>query len=1126
MQSMQVRGEGKNVNKALAKLPVPCRGGWYRLETASFGAGWEGTSGGIVDQYLKRCKGDSTRSVREKMLRSPEHRDWAGLGHTILDLLRDAGVHDGLRLLEIPSESWNARFHAIKRYFQIPKQPPPGISQTAWDKTLKAAIQDAKPRYNQGYYEIGDLLWIPGLEGYEEFDAETRADFFDAVMASASGWQGNWKTLSITRVEGSSDFFTIRSPLLQALESLDWIAEPNDNETWTWTWTIASERWYVPSHHLARGRAWTLEHLSPLPAAIAEKLDRSEGLVAFLSALGMPIYAPDETSDDPRLLVCLAHTAEKQAYQNRDVFIGQIRTAWKAFQPTSVEDFPDRIVVYEPDGTLEALTPTADKPVYLPNSQTTLSALRHFKLPAVIIEQADAKRLLDGFKEAYRTGVRNAAQIHMTPLSAGAKWTTEDSVPLTSFPGLDEAIPFVLTIAAFHGVNARGTSATSFNRYLDHFRRAQVSIVPDLELVPEVDDRQVAKPRAQKSVWLKAERRLLLDSEWQEDIESVADTFTQMIEREDLKFQIRKGLSEVWPNLDEVAIARLLGQMDLSLEHYREVFELWRGDLGPAVERLSRLMWVLSCPEQSAQLQKADQRNLILAPLCAVLGSDMQAERVLQAALEARDMFEFGRSVRDLLGSRVELAAWNAELAKAGEPELLNPAAEKEFSSHREAAALHLRRIVATLTADNSDGPTYLKSIPRIESVGCPNDVARAFWRVPFSEFFKAIAKEIISTGITDDLSEIVAAADSPDALARHLDETDQMAIADPLDVSRDNRKLVAEVLDEFRLIVTAWHTDAGREHSADWLDGFRPDTLMAQNRTIYTVRWTQRTVFELIADGLPDAAPQDLRERLKNAQSLETLSESLGVSPEQRDGAAATLEKVQQDAARRKSMVQVCGAGFDNSETNISALFDHIANQIDDESLTDMPGFDLHAPQIPKKPDKPKPGTTRDKDRKTRVSKRQSKNMEDLIGAAGEIHAFRWLRRKYGAAAVSPSNWVSAYSEKAYPDNSSNVDEGRGCDIWFIHEGCTYFIEVKSTVNSTDSNSTDYFTLGSSEVRCARKLGGRRGRKVTEVFFILRVNNALSISPTFTLLPNPYDPRYADHFAIADEGVRVRYQA
>ena len=140
--------------------------------------------------------------------------------------------------------------------------------------------------------------------------------------------------------------------------------------------------------------------------------------------------------------------------------------------------------------------------------------------------------------------------------------------------------------------------------------------------------------------------------------------------------------------------------------------------------------------------------------------------------------------------------------------------------------------------------------------------------------------------------------------LAQHLDESDQMAIADPLDVSKANRKLVGAVLDEFRLIATAWYTDAGREHSADWLAGFGPDILtpvLAQDRTIYTLPWTQHTVFELVANCLPDAAPQDLRDRMKNAKSLETLPECLGVSPEQLDGAAAALEKVQQDAARRK---------------------------------------------------------------------------------------------------------------------------------------------------------------------------------------------------------------------------------
>src|SRR5262249_55673807 len=156
------------------------------------------------------------------------------------------------------------------------------------------------------------------------------------------------------------------------------------------------------------------------------------------------------------------------------------------------------------------------------------------------------------------------------------------------------AIPFVLTIAAFHGPNARGTSSASFIRYMDRFRAARVGVVKQLGLVPIIDDLPIADSQQQRAIWLEEEQILLLDREWVSEIEAVADVFSQLIEREGLKYPLRKGLSDIWPENDDDRIGRVLSQMDLAIEHYREAREHWRGDLGPTIERLCRLMWVLS----------------------------------------------------------------------------------------------------------------------------------------------------------------------------------------------------------------------------------------------------------------------------------------------------------------------------------------------------------------------------------------------------------------------------------------------------------------------------------------------------------------------------------------------------
>jgi hypothetical protein len=145
---------------------------------------------------------------------------------------------------------------------------------------------------------------------------------------------------------------------------------------------------------------------------------------------------------------------------------------------------------------------------------------------------------------------------------------------------------------------------------------------------------------------------------------------------------------------------------------------------------------------------------------------------------------------------------------------------------------------------------------------------------------------------------------------------------------------------------------------------------------------------------------------------------------------------------------------------------------------------------------------------------------MEDLIGAAGEIHAFRWLQMKYGPEIITPAYWVSAYSAKAFPDNASAVDEGKGCDIYFMLDGCAFNIEIKSS----EEDGTG-FTLGSSEIRRAREIARKGRKRHREKFFVLKVDHALTPEPKFTLLPNPYDPVHQDRFVVVDEGARVTYR-
>lgn len=79
--------------------------------------------------------------------------------------------------------------------------------------------------------------------------------------------------------------------------------------------------------------------------------------------------------------------------------------------------------------------------------------------------------------------------------------------------------------------------------------------------------------------------------------------------------------------------------------------------------------------------------------------------------------------------------------------------------------------------------------------------------------------------------------------------------------------------------------------------------------------------------------------------------------------------------------------------------------------------------------------------------------------------------------------------------------------------------VEIKSSDGEPES-----FTLGSSEIRLAMEAVSSKARRAREVFVVLRVRNALTSSPMFDVLPNPYDSRYADYFKVEEAGARIRY--
>jgi hypothetical protein len=142
------------------------------------------------------------------------------------------------------------------------------------------------------------------------------------------------------------------------------------------------------------------------------------------------------------------------------------------------------------------------------------------------------------------------------------------------------------------------------------------------------------------------------------------------------------------------------------------------------------------------------------------------------------------------------------------------------------------------------------------------------------------------------------------------------------------------------------------------------------------------------------------------------------------------------------------------------------------------------------------------------------TQTMKNLIGLAGEIHAYRVLLKTYGHGVMNPSCWISENSLRRFPQN--RVDDNYGCDFEIHHEGRMYHIEVKATEGEEEA-----FELGLSQIRRAIEDANKRKSK----FLILHITKALSTEPEFEFLPNPYDKPHQRSYDIQNAGLKIRYK-
>jgi hypothetical protein len=1104
--------------RLLGKILAPCIGGWFPIDETSFGPGWPGKSGAVLDAYLRRTGTSECSTALQRLLLPPDHPLWGGMGLPTVDLLEKAGAFNGLRLVPVTSKDWHARFTIARwRGVKLPEKGPAGYSSDVWEAYREYIKSTESPRYSGEFsYEVQVVYALPGFEKLEGFDEAARRLLMELLLASIPSWQKrwkNWESATIRKIEGETHKYSPVSPLAFSLSETRWMQGETDEETIRFR---PSDRWHIPSPALIGG-LHQFSHLMPMPVSVATVLSRNPVLTASLKELGMPSYDPEEETADPRLLNDLAVALQDPAIDisNSSVFLGQVRSAWGQFYPDAEDVFPDSVIVQNGSGSLIVVTPSEEEAVYLPDATSAVhSGLELHSKPVVAMDTKDAKRLQDHFQNAYGNGVRLASELTTRALVDGSQWQAQENTPQLS-EELPWLIPVVLSIFAFSRGQSRGVGTKTFTKAIDALRRARIVWVDTLEAGLWHGDVSVARTPV-PALWLPKDNTLLAISDARTEVSQLSEALASIVDRGDIDISLKLVLGD-YESADEIsedAVCASLRKLHITADHYQEVQQRWLGDLAWRVRLVRPLVLLMQLDADIAPLDEVISEEQFRDALQSYSIAPLDLDVVLSIVRDAGGLKSVGYKAWEILGDQAQLDQWNKVLSQSSESLVFNDQANAQFQEHMDSCRTIMRSIIRHKIRKYPESRGFKDFEAELSSIECPKEYAENYWVVAFPAVMNKVRDILVEWDTDSDVIALVESAASVEELRDQLGELGLEPDLDPIEIHADNRKMFFRVLESIQKSALAWCIRENADVGMWGQDNVIFETQLADyfSKTAFVEGWNETICFKLIGKLNQSQVHEGFWTALGMSSTVSELMDRLGISDADMAKARDRLEERKQKQELQKRTVKVCGVDFVNSEENLNNLWEHILGAIEDDNVATA---DLIALEELKEQgaSKKRKNANKKPTNKKKPKGRMSQAMKDLVGLAGEIHAFRALQKTYGTQTVGPSSWISENSRHKYPENAT--DDGYGCDFVIHKNGKTHCVEVKATQAEDEA-----FELGSSEVELAIDSANRRKKE----FVILHVLDALSDSPRFRLLPNPYDRKHRNKYRFEEAGLRVRY--
>lgn len=1106
-------GKGESIIDLVGKLPAPCHGGWYPLKEASFGRGWKSGAGTFLEIYLQAAKTETSREALKKVLLPSHDHRWGGSKNVKRETLEKAGVFDGLRLRRIDAKEWKLSFYVGGSGIQLPDLAPPCFNAKVWENYKNEIYLAYTPNFSRYFtHVIEPLAAIPGIERWEELGMEGKKAFSSLVLKSLPKWDESWKKAIITKTEGRYYYYHIEAALHYFLRNSPWIISDDIGGYESFR---PQDRWYIDRRTLS-GRIHQFAHLKPAPASVTAEIGTKPELISCLENLGMPVYDLEKKTNDLRLLTALAEALEKEpeSITDRNVFLGQVRDAWRNFSPKITDTFPKKIIVHEGTGKLAVFTPQDEEVCYLPDvNLADKEVFENNSVLVVAIEVGDARLLSGLFKKAYGNAVQLISELSVKPLVRGEEWSeAHDGLPLLN-SHLEWIIPILLSVFANYGGNARGAQTKRFREIMDILRESRVYLAPDLERSVWREEKCITRV-AVKAYWSSRSKILLYTDDCSVRAGLLSEALAALLDRPDLDTALKLVLGNLQGEgpFDRNVILSALRDVHVSDSQYAEAEQLWLGNLAWAIRLLHPVLLLSNSEINLSKLVDVKSEEALRESISA-LGFDLlPVDDCLSLVRSCRGFEELGRKLFERIGERAELAKWNMALSRSEQAVIRNTDAKDEFNAHVQRAAVPLRAILRKWIAEDPRHGALPDLWKQIESMQCPELFETEFWSVPFGAAMGEIGRFFLELDIDNTLPEVVMKAETLSGLTGSLTETGVEPSLDPFVVYADNRERFLNVLQGVHKVVVAWCIK--NKVAPDGWDVSVEDlfkTVEVDLKTIgYLATLDDKGCLNLIKRLPHKDTHAELWRQLDASKDVESLRANLEITTDEIAEAGEGLRRYKEEAQRKKRTISVCGKDFECVQENFTDLWNHISAGLGDNSLPELElGNVIELVEPPRK--KSSSGGTH-KSGRTRTQLPQA--VKDLIGLAGEIHAYRALLNQYGAEVINPSVWKSSNSLYRFPDNVA--DDSIGCDFFFSVGSRQYHLEVKATQGEDEA-----FDLGVTEIRHAIEVANKKNTR----FMILHVPNALTQEPKFRLLPNPYDDKYRRFYSIEEAGLRVRYR-